>query len=371
MIRTLSCVVALVLLSSGSDAQTVQSLSLQPSNGRLAEEFEALSSIRELGDGRLLLTDRRQQRLVLANLTTGQVSAIGRRGQGPGEYGSPPQVFQLRADSSLLVARTQRRWLLLDGASIVATLPPDGAALRETRGVVIGTDTLGWILTTRTPPQQPGVTVTGKGDSLALLLVERATGRADTIARLRRMPSRSTLSVDAKGRETAASYDVIGIMETEEVATIFPDGAVAVARLDPFRIDWRLSNGTWVRGDSIGIIPVRLDARQKQWYMRVAAGNEPPKAPETVSGWPDVFPPFFPSALTLVPATDGRLLIRRPRDADHQGTRYLVVDRRGQPSGEITLAANQTILGFGRSHVFVTSTDNDGVQTIQRHPWPR
>src|SRR5688572_10525457 len=370
MIRTASCAVAFVLLSRVSDAQTVQPLSLQPSNGSLTEEFEALSSIRELRDGRLLLTDRRQQRLVLANLATGQVSTVGRRGQGPGEYSSPPQVFQLRGDSSLLVARTQRRWLLLDGASFVATLPPDEAALRETRGIVIGTDTLGRILTTRTPPQQPGVTVTGKGDSLALLLVERATGRADTIARLRRMPSRSTLSVDAQGRETAASYDVIGIMATEEVATIFPDGVVAVARLDPFRVDWRLPSGAWVRGDSIAIRPMTIDTRQKRWYMQVTAGNEAPKAAETLSGWPAAFPPFYSSPVPLIPAADGRLLIRRPRDADHQGTRYLVIDRRGQLSGEITLTQNQSILGFGRSHVFVTSTDNDGVQTIRRHSWP-
>ena len=370
MIRTLSCVVALVLLSSGSEAQTVQPLSLQPSNGSLAEEFEALTSVRELRDGRLLLTDRRQQRLVLANIATGQVSTIGRRGQGPGEYGSAPQVYQLRGDSSLLVARTQRRWLLLDGASIVATLPPDAAALRETRSVVIGTDTLGRILTTRTPPLQPGVTVIGKGDSLALLLVDRATGRADTIARLRRMPSRSTLSVDAQGRETASSYDVIGLMPTEEVATIFPDGTVAVARLDPFRIDWRFPNGTWVRGDSIAIRPVAIDTRQKRWYMQVIAGNEAPKAPETLSGWPEAFPPFFSSSVPLIPAADGRLLIRRSRDADHQGYRYLVVDRRGQVSGEITIASNQAILGFGRSHVFVASTDNDGVQTLRRYPWP-
>jgi hypothetical protein len=32
-------------------------------------------------------------------------------------------------------------------------------------------------------------------------------------------------------------------MQTEETAVVFQDGAVAVARLKPFRVDWRLPDG--------------------------------------------------------------------------------------------------------------------------------
>jgi hypothetical protein len=159
-------------------------------------------------------------------------------------------------------------------------------------------------------------------------------------------------------------------MATEEVAAIFPDGAVAVARLCPFRIDWRLPSGRWVRGDSIPIRPVVIDAKQKRWYMKAIAGDKAPKAPETLSGWPAAIPPFLSNPFPLLVAPEGRLLIRRPRDADHNGTRYLVVDRRGKLIGEISLEPNLAILGFGRHHAFLAATDNDGVQTVRRHPWP-
>jgi hypothetical protein len=71
-----------------------------------------------------------------------------------------------------------------------------------------------------------------------------------------------------------------------------------------------------------------------------------------------------------VPSSDGRLLVRRPRDADHETTRYVIINRRGELDGELSMSANLAIVGFGRDHVYVTSTDRDGIQTLQRHPWP-
>jgi hypothetical protein len=350
-------------------SQDVRSVRMSPPDATLAEEFTTISSVRELGNGQVLITDRREQRAVLADFRTGQVSPVAGRGQGPGEYSSPPQVFPLRGDSSLLVARTQRRWILMHGARIASTLPPDAQPLLQTQGLVLGTDTLGRVLSTRMPAPRPGVTQVSARDSLELVLVERGSGRSDTIARLRRMASTSKLEVDAQGREKSVSYDRPGVMPTEEIATIFADGAVAIARLNPFRVEWRLPNGSWIRGDSVPIRPVRLDARQKQWYMKTIAGGGAPQRPETVSGWPETIPPFLSTVFPLVAASDGRLLVRRTRDAAHPDTRYLIINRQGLLEAEIALPARQSIVGFGRRHVYVIATDADGVQRLQRHPW--
>ena len=363
-------VLLLCLGSVAAAAQVVRAVTVKPPDAVLAEEFTAVSSIRELENGRVLLTDRREQRALVVDFRTGQVSPFARRGHGPGEYGSPPQIFQLAGDSSLLVARTQRRWLLLHGGMVVSTLPPDAPAIVQTQASIIGTDSLGRVLTTKAPQARPGVTVVSTRDSLELVLVDRNSGTSDTVARLRRMASRSSLTLDAQGREKESSFDRPGVMSTEETAAIFPDGAVAIARLDPFRIDWRFANGSWIRGDSLPVRPVALDARQKQWYMRAIAGDAAPQPPETLSGWPATIPPFLSTISPLTAASDGRLLVRRSRDADHNGTRYLIVNRRGQLDGEISLAPNISIVGVGRRSLYTTATDSDGIQRLQRHPWP-
>lgn len=370
MLRSPALLIMAFPVTLTGQSQRLTALQLRPANATLKEEFTTVSSVRELRDGRLVITDRLEQRALVADFRRGGIATVARRGQGPGEFASPPQIFPLAADSSLLVARTQRRWILLHGSRVALTVPPDAAAIRESRGLVLGTDTMGHVLTTRSPRQQPGTTVVSAGDSLELLLIERATGRSDTVASLSRMTSRSSLKVDAQGREVSASFDRIGVMPTEEVATIFPDGAIAVARLNPFRVDWRLPNGSWVRGNPVPVRLVNLDARQKQWYMKAIAGYGKPQPPESLSGWPREIPPFLSTAGPLLPSPDGRLLIRRTRDADHQGTRYLVVNRRGNLDGEISLEPSQAIAGFGVSSAFVLTTNADGIQVLSRHPWP-
>jgi hypothetical protein len=68
-------------------------------------------------------------------------------------------------------------------------------------------------------------------------------------------------------------------------------------------------------------------------------------------------------------AADSTLLVDT-RTAGHEDTRYDLVDRRGALVGQIQLPGSETIVGFGLQSVFVVLTDNDGIQRLQRHPWP-
>ena len=38
--------------------------------------------------------------------------------------------------------------------------------------------------------------------------------------------------------------------------------------------------------------------------------------------------------------------------------------------GQLVLASNQHILGFGAQSAYVITTDDDGIQRLTRHPWP-
>ena len=113
-------VVTALLIPAASSEQRPATIRLQPPDARLETGFTAITSIRELSDGRIIVTDPRDQGLVVADFRTGDVQPISRRGGGPGEYGLAAPVHPIAGDSSLLSDFMQRRILLLDKDKPVA-----------------------------------------------------------------------------------------------------------------------------------------------------------------------------------------------------------------------------------------------------------
>jgi hypothetical protein len=68
---------------------------------------------------------------------------------------------------------------------------------------------------------------------------------------------------------------------------------------------------------------------------------------------------------------DGRLLIRRTPGTVSSAARYDIVDRRGTLAATLTLPANEAVVGFGEKSIYIVATDDVGLQTLRRHPWPR
>lgn len=159
---------------------------------------------------------------------------------------------------------------------------------------------------------------------------------------------------------------------------MFADGTLAVARLDPFRVDWRSPAGVWTRGAPLPVAAIRIDARERAAYMeRNADAYKPPanpipgvpaNTPPSASDFPPVFPPFSNAAVTAGPA--GTVLVRRSKSADYMGSHYFVIDRRGSLLGELSLPANETIVGASARHVYVVFKDDDDIQRVRRHVWP-
>jgi hypothetical protein len=182
-------ILALAALAFAATADLAQA-QLPPPNATLSETFTYLSSIRELSDGRIILTDARELRIVVADFATQQVRQIGRIGQGPGEYSRPMPVHPLGGDSSVSVG-FDSRWLLFDRDSIVATLTvSDPVVAGVARCVPYGFDDRGRLLT-----RVPCVAVTPVPDSSSLVLIARETARTgagltiETIGRILDPPS--------------------------------------------------------------------------------------------------------------------------------------------------------------------------------------
>ena len=215
--------VAILSIPALGFAQQPLTIKLQPHDARLETGFTAVGSIRELSDGRILVTDPRDLGLVIADLKTGDVKPVSRKGAGPGEYGMAAPVHAIAGDSSLMSDFMQRRVLLFDKDKAVGTVAPDNPIIKETQGFIRYADRLGNVFSVKSPELPSGQTITSAKDSSAIIRVNRASGRVDTLAKVRDRPTVRTIVRNDKGDITQSSARPLRL-QVGELWIVHPDG---------------------------------------------------------------------------------------------------------------------------------------------------
>lgn len=374
-----------VLISGAACAQSPPLTRLAAPTAALAEEFSAIASVRELSDGRVLVSDERDGRLVIADFDTGSGVQVGRRGSGPGEYRQIGRIWALGGDTTLLKEPFSPRWLLLNGGEVVATLGPGEAAVRIVGpNRLLGADARGHLVWT-----QYGRAANGRltlNDSLLVVRLSRATQRVDTIARVQSHTgwSRDAGVTDAAPAVAASSDGApqrrtyhIGLAAPDEVA-VFPDGWVALVRADPYRVDWCAPDRRCVEGQPLAAPRLAMSDREKRAYLAVAAATQtwpPTTDPSETAGWPNTLPPFATpashiDASAVVALPDGRLLVERLPTADVPHRRYDILARSGGVVRQLQLELVERVVGTSERHLYVAAIGEDGIQRLRRHPLP-
>lgn len=356
-----------VLLAAAPLAMGAQTpvLRLDPPRDSVAHEFTRVSSVRELGDGRLLVVDSRDRALYVASPSSGEVEQLGRTGRGPEEYERPTRLIALSGDSTLLLDPGTRRWLLLVGPRIVGTLSPSDSVVERAGTSVFGADRFGDVVSTSLIDREV-VEGDRQRDRVAVRRTSRRTAQTDTLLVITGAESR--VEVETVGGGVRRSILELAMSVPEQVL-LFPDGWLAVARQRPYRIEWRSASGETVAGPALpwGDPPVTAAEIEfyRQWLEQQLGRSIP--APLTGLAFVDVVSPYSPSALQALP--NGSVLVARSRWSGSQGTEYDVVDRRGRLTGQVRLPTNIRIVGVGARHLFTVSVDDDGIETLRRHRW--
>ena len=358
---------------------------LSPAEGTLdGRKFGRIRSVRELADGRVLVSDLVKRRLYVADFGSDEVRSLGRIGDGPGEFRSAGFLYPLGPDSTLFTDQSTHRAFLVVGdghpetldatTSLIARLstePPWGA---DRFGRVLGVEGFGysgdWL------PSRV------EADSLRILLttgnvIDWEPGKHEPIAEFGGQGRFGGWRQVQFGRVYYTSP-----LATEGQAWLFWDGWVAVAHPDPYRVDWRRPDGEWVRGAALPFDRVPATDWQKCFSAtgdrNRDACDSPGLAKYVELPSPDHVPPFVmarhdrttPGGIAVQPAPNGMLLIQRTLMADAPGRRYDVIDRTASLRGTIRLPENRTIVGSGSSSVYVVTADSDDDLTLTRHPWP-
>lgn len=358
-----------------------------------SEPFSLVNTVRELSDGRVMVADPLAGTLVRLDPTLQRQERIGREGSGPAEYRQPDSVWPLPGDSTLVVDLGNAR-LMVVGA--------DGGFGR-TRPIALGEPGPGGPPLVVLPRgvdaggrlyfDGPRVSIGGPPpDSVQVIRAAPVGNASEELVRVK-LPSVQT--------QTSGSGGNVGMRMTSVPLSpvdgwgVAPSGAVAVARSEPYRLEWILTDGRRVQGPAVQWTPVRIrEAEQEEWelersrsggglamsvtvqngqtsmtFARGGAPGAPRPGGQDVAAlpWPQAKPPFVGNGV-WVDGT-GRAWVRRSVPAG-EAALYDVFDGQGRPEAQVRFPPDRRLVGFGDGTLYAVHVDDMDLQTLERYRLP-
>jgi hypothetical protein len=334
-----------------------------------APRFNRVTSVRELRDGRVLVSDIGQMKafVLSRDLTSG--AQIGRTGEGPGEHKSADLLLS-SGDTTLIFDILSARFLHVG---------PDGSigrtqAIRRTGGAntlppeIRANDATGAIYFAGTRANRPSDETR---DSVPVLRRGVDAELTDTVAWVR---------VPVAGMRRAKNADSLirsrpDPFEWRDVWTVDQSGRVALVRGDEYRMDYIERNGALLRGPVIGGARVPVAEADVQRLREQRFSVTGPNGPITMTNEPAhaVTPvkPFVAEGQVPLVDPNGRVWVERSRAAADDTTRYDVFDRRGTIAFNVALKDNARAVGFGDDTLYATKPDGSGKVVLKRAALPR
>jgi hypothetical protein len=228
---------------------------LGPVEHKSTELLGAVSAVRALPDGHLLVNDNSGRKVVLydaalasfkviADTTSATANAYSSRAGG---------LFAYKGDSTLFVDPTSLSMLVIDGAGAVTRViavprPSDAGMLIGGTNGTPGFDAQGRLVY-RAPPQfrMPARDANGAfampefPDSAVLVRIDLATRKLDTVGFVKIPKQNMSMSQDAQGRMSITS--ITNPMPITDDWAVLSDGTVALVRGRDYRVDFVQADG--------------------------------------------------------------------------------------------------------------------------------
>ena len=393
MRRTLHLLSAASLLAALPAAAQGPLKTLTKPDAEYAEPFTQINGVRELRDGRVIVSDVREKTVQLVDLKAGAAQKIGREGSGPGEYAMPMRLLALPGDTSVVYDPLNRRFLVIgpDGKAgpFAQYESEEGGRGRSMSLGARYTDARG-----RLYSAGPSFSIGPNGeptssDTAPVIRVDRVTKKADTLAFIY-VPN-TTIRTSQGGTNVAIRSGGTPFSAADDWA-VTPDGRLAIVRVRDYHVDWYAPNGQKTSGPAIAYEKLKVTEDDKKAYrdrrangggnavvfsQRVGpggtsqgAGVAPPtnlQIPEPTD-WPEVKPPF--TGQSAVAAPNGQLWVLRTRPAKDKIPTYDVFDGTGKVVSRVALPQDTRLIGFGNGTVYLARSDEDDLQYLQRYRLP-
>jgi hypothetical protein len=368
----------LFLFALQTAAQSPAALELSKPERVFPVDFTQIRGARELPDGRVIVSDRLDKGVVVADFASGLTTRIGRTGSGPAEYRLPTSLSPMPGDSTLLSDEGNQR---------MAVIGPDLKIHRSFNLMLPG---LGVPLGARTVDRRgryylsiPGWLNGPRGgtDSIVIVRFEPKSERVDTLARIKgSTPRRNTM-------RPGIPYVLFAAQDAWAVTL---DGRIAVVRSNNYQVEWRDTEGRLATGKPIAFErrPVTFDDRldHVRRFMHGSStsgkngdGGLSPLPAEMlaeqrireVTGYQEhaeVHAPFIGSAPSIAP--DGSLWVERSVRLNLPQT-FDVIGTDGNLTARVPMPRGRRLISLGAKWIYAVSTDEDGLQHLERYAYPK
>jgi hypothetical protein len=342
-------------------------------------DFTQIRGARELSDGRVILSDRLDKGVVAVDFTRGTLTPIGRTGSGPAEYRLPTTLSPMPGDSTLLSDEGNQRLAVIGPdlkihRSFNLILPGFGVGLGA-RSV----DRRGRFYL-QIPGWANGPRGGMPGDTIVVVRYDARTQRVDTLARIKGSTPR---------RNTQRAGIPYVLFAAQDVWAGTADGRLAVVRSADYHVDWRDAQGRVTSGPPIAFerrpvtLEDRMDHTRRFMHGTSTSGKNgdgglsplpaemlQEKAIREVVDYQehaDVHPPFIGTAPHVAP--DGSLWVERSVRLNLPQT-WDVVGVNGSLVARVQMPRGRRLLSLGAKWIYAVSTDEDGLQHLERYAYP-
>jgi hypothetical protein len=329
-----------VLVASSFAAVVAQA---PPEVGRLVwrsqEGFTAISAIRELADGRVIIADSREKRIVVLSPQGQSLTEVGRTGEGPGEFALPYSLMPFRAESTIVTDVMLRRYLVIGPDLKIArtTSFPATASWAAQGQIVVGEEEILGLAGMPTP-EAPSVTLS------------RLSLRTGEIRSIMRLASAPPVPIEAGGRQIVVNPS----FAANDTFAVASNGQIAVVRTSNYRVDWFNRDGN------------QLAAGPPTPYEPVPFAPQERRGPfgSTIPG-PATKPAFDGKRIHI--DGSGVLWVGRSERLGSTGHRYDLFDTKGHRMRTVTLPVGRVLIGFGHRATYLVFTDADGLEWLERY----
>lgn len=369
----LRAVAALLCLNTAASAQT-WTLSAKPTTSIGDEgdappaaeyQFNRISNLRRLNDGRILVTMGPDIRYFGADGK--YLSKAGGRGQGPGEFQYIQDLYVLRGDTLLALNFRFKVWLTLDGKFIkqepllLDPLMKDGW---YSEGAVLLPN--GNLLAPQYRQETPSAPVeTGlHRPVLRYSILDFATGTVSplvTAGGIRQVSSRSGFSGTqpfSPHAQHAIGSDIVYVGDND---TTF---------ISAFTLDGKPVRNTTVATEPTAVTKAHLD----QYYKDALefAGSSEERKQRFLQSWDRIEKPKrFPYWGTALVDKVGNLWISGPATGVRAPVEWSVFDRTGRRLAGVTMPTGFGPKDIGTDYVLGVMRDELGVETIRMYALER
>ena len=401
LVSTIACSLgtpAVAVAAARAPAQLPQ-LTLGAPVATYPEGLGALAGVRELEDGRVLVSDNLGQALILWEPGAG-ADTLANVGEGPEEYGSPASLFPLPEGATLLLDFGNMRMTRIEAdLSFSETWPlvQQGASSETAGGISSAVAAMRIVIPRQTDArgnvyyQERVGGMMARSDSAIIKRFNLASGETTDVGKI----GLAETNRNESGGMTNRSMVIRSVpFSAQDAWSVTSDGRVIIARAGDYRLEWIASDGEVAVGEQVPYDPVRVrDEDREQWGARSSGGGIRMMVTANSSGgnvdrqmsmargapgaesdfdpddydWPDFKPPFPADAIRT--DAHGRAWVQRHVRAG-QPVLYDLFDMGGERVAQVELPEDRRLAGFGQNSVYLVRADDFDFAWLEEYESP-